>query len=119
MFEISIGELLASFHGDNRDYELEEDVPEDVFEDVICMSPIYMNVQIVRVDYGVIAIIRNLSVSVCVDANPEIHEAELHDIEREFYLHHDASLPSDIGWIKDAKIDLTQAIQEELLIAVL
>lgn len=121
LFTIDITRLLQSPVGSFDEYQFEEEVPKDTWEDLTCESPLSMNIKIVREKYGLSCIIHDImtSISVPADALKDV-DVELENIAREFHIKKSPEDTDDIGYIdmNHCTIDLTQCIREELLISV-
>jgi len=97
-------------------------VPDGSFQDIVMISPLKMDIQVVRQDYGVDVRILLLETTVDVPcdniSNTPIY---LSDISREYHLDPTIEDTDDILYIDkhEQTIDLSTAIEQEILIACL
>jgi len=120
LFTIDISNLLWQPVGSVAEFQFEQDVPTNTWEDLICDEALSMHIKLVREAYGVNCILRELSTIVSiVSEGIEWTPIHLEHISREFHLKKDITDTDDIEYIdtRDATIDLIKIIEQELLIA--
>ncbi len=120
LFSLDISEILGSPIGTLREFHFEQALPEDTFSDVICRDDLIMDIKLVHQTYGIECLFSSLSTTIdIVSESIEWKEVSLSNQSREFHLKKSEKDTDDIQYIDmhDMMIDLTQAIEEELLIA--
>ncbi len=120
LFTIDISTLLQSPVGTVEEFQFSQDIPEDTFEDVICLEPLTIHIKLVRQEYGLQCLLVEVRTVVDIPSNDIKKKAlEILDVAREFHLKKRKEDTDDIEYINDhdASIDLTQIINQELLIA--
>ena len=118
MFEIDISDLLTSYEGDSREFELEEFVSVDDIPQIVFESDLYLVIRIIRTKKWVDVVFDRLE---CVVSIPEDdiqkQEVYLYDITRSFHLYPEDTDTDDIEYIfSDRTIDLENIITQEILI---
>ena len=120
LFTIDTSSLLQLPVGSISEFQFEQEIPTDTWEDLICEEPLSMNIKLVREDYGINCIIWSLSTSITIPSESiEDTIIELENISREFHLKKKKEDTDDIEYINthDGTIDLARVIEQELLIA--
>ncbi len=120
LFSLDIAEILASPIGAIREFHFDQSLPDDTFNDVICTNNLLMNIKLVRQSYGIECLFVSLETTIDIpNESIENKEITLSNQSREFHLKKSDKDTDDIQYIDthDMMIDLTQAIEEELLIA--
>ncbi len=120
LFSLDISEILGSPVGTIREFHFEQSLPEDTFTDVICREDLIMDIKLVHQSYGVECLFVSLETAIDIPSESiENKEILLTNQSREFHLKKAEKDTDDIQYIDthDMMIDLTQAIEEELLIA--
>lgn len=120
LFTIDVSSLLQLPVGSISEFQFEQEIPTDTWEDLICEEPLSMNIKLVRQDYGINCIIWSLSTTITIPSESiENKIIELDNISREFHLKKKKEDTDDIEYIDthDATIDLTNIVEQELLIA--
>ncbi len=120
LFTIDVSSLLQLPVGSISEFEFEQEIPTDTWEDLICEEPLSMNIKLVRQDYGINCIIWSLSTTIAIPSESiENKIIELNNISREFHLKKKKEDTDDIEYIDthDATIDLSTILEQELLIA--
>lgn len=91
-----------------------------MWDDLVCKETLSMNIKLVREDHGINCIIQNLSTTITIPSESiENKSLELKNISREFHLKKKPTDTDDIEYIDahDATINLSNIIEQELLIA--
>lgn len=57
LFTIDVSSLLQLPVGSISEFQFEQEIPTDTWEDLICEEPLSMNIKLVREDYGINCII--------------------------------------------------------------
>jgi hypothetical protein len=120
LFTIDASSLLQLPVGSISEFQFEQEIPTDTWDDLICEEPLSMDIKLVRQDYGINCIIWNLSTTITIPSESiEYKSLELENISREFHLKKKKEDTDDIEYINthDATIDLSNIIEQELLIA--
>lgn len=120
LFTIDVSSLLQLPVGSISEFQFEQEIPTDTWEDLICEEPLSMNIKLVRQDYGINCIIWSLSTTIAIPSESiENKIIELNNISREFHLKKKKEDTDDIEYIDthDATIDLSTILEQELLIA--
>lgn len=120
LFSLDISEILGSPVGTIREFHFEQTLPEDTFTDVICREELIMDIKLVHQSYGIECLFVSLETTIDIPSESiENKEILLTNQSREFHLKKSEKDTDDIQYIDthDMTIDLTLAIEEELLIA--
>lgn len=120
LFTIDISSLLSLPVGSISEFQFEQDIPEDTWEDLICTEILSMSVKLIREDYGINCLLQKITTTVTIPSEGiEEKVVELDNISREFRLKKTEKDTDDIEYINlhDATIDLSRVIEQELLIA--
>ncbi len=120
LFTIDISALLSLPVGSVSEFQFEQEVPEDTWEDLVCTEDLMMSVKLIREDYGINCLLQEITTIVTIPSEwIEEKIIELDNISREFRLKKTPKDTDDIEYINthDATIDLAKIIEQELLIA--
>ncbi len=120
LFSLDISEILGSPIGTLREFHFEQSLPDDTFSDVICTDNLIMDIKLIHQSYGIECLFIALKTTIDIPSESiEGKEITLSNQSREFHLKKGEKDTDDIQYIDthDMMIDLTQAIEEELLIA--
>jgi len=120
LFTIDISSLLSLPVGSISEFQFEQDIPEETWEDLICTESLSMSVKLIREDYGINCLLQKITTTVTIPSEGiEEKLVELDNISREFRLKKTEKDTDDIEYINlhDATIDLSRVIEQELLIA--
>ena len=120
LFSLDISEILGSPVGTIREFHFEQAPPKDTFTDVICREDLIMDIKLVHQSNGVECLFVSLETTIDITSESiEGKEVTLANQSREFHLKKSEKDTDDIQYIDthDMIIDLTRAIEEELLIA--
>lgn len=120
LFTIDVSSLLQLPVGSISEFQFEQEIPTDTWEDLICEDALSMNIKLVRQDYGINCIIWSLSTTITIPSESiENKIIELDNISREFHLKKKKEDTDDIEYIDthDATVDLSTILEQELLIA--
>lgn len=120
LFTIDISSLLSLPVGSISEFDFEQDIPEDTWEDLVCTQSLSMSVKLIREDYGINCLLQKISTTITIPSEGiEEKIVELDNISREFRLKKTEKDTDDIEYINlhDATIDLSRVIEQELLIA--
>lgn len=119
MFEIAIGDLLASFAGDSKELRFMWPIYAGYFDDLECVWDVELHVKLIGTDEGITVMLQKLKAKIVHEG--QTHDVELKNVEREFREKFDLNNPDDIKYInaKNATIDLKDVLREELIIATL
>jgi len=120
LFSLDVSEILGSPIGTLQEFHFEQPIPADTFTEIICVDTLKMHVRLVRQPYGIECIFVELTTTIDIPAE-FIHSEEVtfaHQ-SREFHLKKTENDADDIEYIDthELTLDLTQAIEEELLIS--
>lgn len=120
LFTIDISSLLSLPIGSVSEFQFEEDIPSDTWEDLVCDEVLSMHIKLIRQEYGINCLIQDLKTTITIPSESiEKKIIELQNISREFHLKKSPKDTDDIEYIDthDATIDLTRILEQELLIA--
>lgn len=120
LFTIDISSLLSLPVGSVSEFQFEEVIPEDTWEDLICEEVLSMHIKLIRQEYGINCIIQELTTTITIPSESiEKKIIKLQNISREFHLKKTPTDIDDIEYIDthDVTIDLTRILEQELLIA--
>jgi hypothetical protein len=120
LFSLDISEILWSPVGTLQEFHFEQILPDDTFSEVICHNELIMDIKLVRQSYGIECIFVELTTTIDIPAEwIRSEEVTFAHQSREFHLKKTPDDSDDICYIDTHKltIDLTQAIEEELLIS--
>ena len=120
LFTLDISSLLSLPVGSIKEFEFEQNIPEDTWEDLICTESLMMSVKLVREEYGVNCLLMKITTTIAIPSEGiEDKTIELEYISREFHLKKKKEDTDDIEYVNthDATIDLSRVIEQELLIA--
>ncbi len=120
LFTIDASPLLQLPVGSISEFHFEQEIPTDTWDDLICEEPLSMDIKLVRQDYGINCIIWSLSTTITIPSESIEHKSlELENISREFHLKKAPTDTDDIEYVDthDATVDLTNIVEQELLIA--
>ncbi len=120
LFTIDVSSLLSLPVGSVSEFQFEQEVPEDTWEDLVCTEDLMMSVKLIREDYGINCLLQEITTIVTIPSEwIEEKIIELDNISREFRLKKTPKDTDDIEYINthDATIDLAKIIEQELLIA--
>lgn len=120
LFTIDISTVLSAPVGSMEEFHFAQEIPADMWEDLICETDLKMNIKIVKQDYGVDCILSELSTTISIPSEGiENKEIEIDGVTREFHLKKKNEDTDDISYVytHDASIDLTTILEQELLIA--
>jgi hypothetical protein len=120
LFTIDVSSLLSLPIGSISEFEFEQDIPEDTWQDLVCTEMLQMSVKLIREDYGINCLLAEVSTIITIPSEGlENISISLEHISREFHLKKSPKDTDDIEYINthDATIDLSRVIEQELLIA--
>lgn len=120
LFTIDIADILSWPIGTMQEFHFEQTIPDDTLEDVICHEPLIMDIKLVHHSYGIECIILKLETSIEIPSESILWKTIiLTNQSREFHTKKWAKDTDDILYIDmhDYTLDLSQALDEELLIA--
>jgi|GEM_PF-1207472 len=120
LFTIDVSSLLQLPVGSISEFQFEQEIPEETWDDLICEELLTMQIKLVREDHGITCIIQNLTTTITIPSESiEYKKIQLEHISREFHLKKSPKDTDDIEYINshDATIDLSTIIEQELLIA--
>lgn len=120
LFTINVSALLSLPVGSVSEFQFEQEVPPDTWEDLVCTEDLRMSVKLIREDYGINCLLQEITTTITIPSEGiEEKVVELEHISREFRLKKTEKDTDDIEYIntRDATIDLTRIIEQELLIA--
>lgn len=120
LFAVDISTILSSPVGTIEEFHFAQEIPEDIWEDLICETDLEMSIKIVKKEYGVDCILEGLKTTIAIPSEGiENKEIEIDGVTREFHLKKKKEDTDDISYIDthDASIDLTTILEQELLIA--
>lgn len=118
-FVIDISELLGEYEWGSEEYTFEERLDTWVFDEIVVQDTLKMDIQVVRREYGVEVRVVMLETTVDIpDDGIENKPVYLYDISREYHLNKSEEHTDDVWYIDkhEKTVDLTQAIEQEILI---
>lgn len=117
MFEINVGMLLESYSGDSQSMEFSGEVLPGTFEDLEILSPLSFELQLIALDDGIEAVIRNLNAKVLYETVK--HDVSVEEVSRTFKAEYDPLAPDDVRFVdkKRSSIDLGPVLREEIIMA--
>lgn len=120
LFTIDISALLQSPVGSIEEFQFDQEIPQDTWEDLVCESDLQMSIKLIRQEYGLECIFGQLSTSISIPSEGiKNKEIEIDGVSREFHLKKRNEDTDDISYIDthDGTIDLSIILEQELLIA--
>lgn len=120
LFSLDIAEILSSPIGTMREFQFAQDLPTNTFSEVICEKNLIMDIKLIRQDYGIECLFLSLETTINIPSESiENKDIILKNQSREFHVKKHETDTDDIQYIDThtMMIDLTQVIEEELLIA--
>ncbi len=120
LFTIDISSLLSLPVGSISEFQFEQEIPHNTWEDLICIEDLMMSVKLIREEYGINCLLEKVSTIITIPSEGlEDISITLEHISREFHLKKTPKDTDDIEYINthDATIDLSRIIEQELLIA--
>ncbi len=120
LFALDIADILAWPVGTMQEFHFEQTLPDDTFTEVVCQDDLVMDIKIIHQSYGVECLIVSLQTTIDIpNESIEWKEIILTNQSREFHTKRLPNDADDIGYIDmhTLSIDLSQALEEELLIA--
>jgi hypothetical protein len=120
LFTIDISALLQSPVGSIEEFQFDQEIPSDTWEDLVCESDLEMNIKLIRQEYGLECIFGQLTTSISIPSEGiKNKEIEIDGVSREFHLKKRNEDTDDISYIDthDGTIDLSLVLEQELLIA--
>jgi hypothetical protein len=120
LFTIDVSSLLSLPVGSISEFQFEQELPQDTWEDLICTESLRMSVKLIREDYGINCLLAEVATTITIPSEwLEGVSISLEHISREFHLKKTEKDTDDIEYINthDATIDLSRVIEQELLIA--
>lgn len=103
-----------------EEFQFSQELPADIFEDIICVEPLDMHIKLIRQDYGIECLLCEVHTIVDIPTNDIKNKSiEIINIAREFHIKKLREDSDDIGYISDhdGTVDLADMIRQELLIA--
>ena len=120
LFSLDVSEILGSPVGTLKEFHFKQTIPADTFSEVLCVEELIMHVRLVRQPYGVECIFVELKTTIDIPEEfIQSKEVTFANQSREFHLKKTPDDSDDIQYIDthELTLDLTQAIEEELLIS--
>lgn len=120
LFTIDVSALLSLPVGSISEFQFEQDIPDDTWEDLISTEVLAMSVKLIREEYGINCLLEKVSTLITIPSEGlEDISISLEHISREFHLKKTPKDTDDIEYINthDVTIDLTRIVEQELLIA--
>lgn len=120
LFTIDVSSLLSLPVWSISEFQFEQEIPDNTWEDLICTESLSMSVKLFHEDYGVNCLLTQLVTTITIPSEwLEDVAISLEHISREFHLKKTEKDTDDIEYIdtRDVSIDLTTIIEQELLIA--
>ncbi len=121
MIEIPVGDLLGGREGSRKTLLLDDEIPEDEYGDLKFVGKLSVELELTRVESGVIAVFRRIEGEAKLPERRRKEKVLLRDVEREYKLKKAPEDPDDIGEIdpRGATIDVSPALREEALLELL
>ena len=120
LFSLDVSEILGSPVGTLQEFHFQQTIPADTFLEIICVEELIMHIRLVRQPYGVECIFVELKTTIDIPEEfIQSEEVTFANQSREFHLKKTPDDSDDIQYIDahELTLDLTQAIEEELLIS--
>ena len=120
LFTIDISPLLASPVGSMEEFQFAREIDKTMWEDLKCVEDLSMHIKLVRQEYGIECIILDLKTMIDIPSEGLEHVTiEISNISREFHIKKNSTDTDEIEYINphDGTLDLSQIIEQELLIA--
>lgn len=117
MFTIPVGHLLQSYPGDRQSLEFSNKIPSDTFEDIECVDPLAIRMDLIALQDGVEVVLHSITCPT-LRYNDRLYDVTVSDVSRTYKQHFDPLAPDDIKFIdmKHSTIDITPILREEILI---
>ncbi len=115
MFKISVGELLASYEGSTKSIIFYDDVPDDIWDDLILKDTLNLEIQLTHIKHGIEVHFTRFETIAEIDGIE--HEIDIPPFERVFHEKFDPTNIDSLDIInrKTGIIDLSHVIREETL----
>lgn len=66
LFTIDISSLLSLPIGSVSEFQFEEDIPSDTWEDLVCDEVLSMHIKLIRQEYGINCLIQDLKTTITI-----------------------------------------------------
>ncbi len=66
LFTIDVSSLLSLPVGSISEFQFEQEVPEDTWEDLICTEILGMSVKLIREDYGINCLLQEITTTITI-----------------------------------------------------
>lgn len=66
LFTIDISTVLSAPVGSMEEFHFSQEIPADMWEDLVCETEFKMNIKIVKQDYGIDCILSELSTTISI-----------------------------------------------------
>ena len=116
MFQIPVGDLLASYSWDSKSFSFSWEIYDGSLEDLSFLAPLEFTIEIIALGSGVDVIFEKLSTKVRYEWAP--YTISIGHFERSFRTEIDPiEDPDDVRLIEKDMIDLTPVLREEIIMA--
>lgn len=115
MFKIPVGELLASYEGSMKSIIFYDDVPDDIWDDLILKDTLNLEIQLTHIKHGIEVHFTRFETIAEIDGIE--YEIDIPPFERVFHEKFDPTNIDSLDIInrKTGIIDLSHVIREETL----
>lgn len=120
LFTIDVSTLLHSPIGTMEEFQFSQELPADIFEDIVCVEPLDIHIKLIRQDYGIQCLLCEVRTTIDMPSNDIKNKSiEIINIAREFHIKKMKEDADDIWYIndRDGTVDLADMIRQELMIA--
>ncbi len=94
LFDMNVWPLLSSHSGERIQFHFEDEVEEHEWEDLVILGKLIFDVDLIGIDGGVEAIIKNLACKIVYETYE--YDVEISYVERTFMKELSDSIPDDI-----------------------
>ncbi len=115
MFKIPIGDILASYSGDSKEFSFSWEIFDGYFDDILFKKPLSFSLQIIALDDAVEVHFKNLISQ--VEYDKVLYDVNISSFDREWRLRKWKDDPDDIGEVDkhSMTIDLAPVLREEII----
>jgi hypothetical protein len=118
MFTIPVGDILASYSGDSKEFSFSGEIFDGYYDDITFLTPLEFSIKLISLDDGVQAMFQNLSTRVRYEDRE--HDVTIWGFDRTWQKHIDPLTDDDDVQrldIHSMTIDLAPVIREEIIMA--
>jgi hypothetical protein len=118
MFTIPVGDILASYSGDSKEFSFSGEIFDGYYDDIAFLTPLEFSIKLISLDDGVQAMFQNLNTRVRYEDRE--HDVTIGGFDRTWQKHIDPLTDDDDVQrldIHSMTIDLAPVIREEIIMA--